>query len=197
MRIYRLFFTGSIIPIYYFLHLFYLICNFNTIDFKQYIIYTPIELLGLQSIFSNVMEIFHNGGTWFISCLIICYLVYPLLHNLIINIRSINKAIALLVIFVFLLVYLPIYNTFSESLSLYTNPFYRLLEFATGVVIARIVFDENIINVINSNKKTYNILSTSILFAIVCVYLINILNGNMFIKNYYIFLLLQLFPCQQ
>ena len=174
----------SIIPVYYLIHILYYICNYDTISFKQYLFYTPIELFGLQSVFSNVIGVFHNGGTWFISCLIFCYLVYPLIHNFVMRIQSIMKACILLLFLAFLLIYLPLYNNFTESLSLYTNSFVRLFEFTTGVVLARIVFDEKMIKTIDNRK---NILSIIILIVIVVILILSFLNGSMFVKNNYIF----------
>lgn len=174
----------SNIPVYYLIHILYYVCNYNTISFKQYLFYTPIELFGLQSIFSHVIGVFHNGGTWFISCLIFCYIAYPLIHNFVMRMKSIIKTIVLLIFLTFLLIYLPLYNNFTESLSLYTNSFIRLFEFATGVVLARIVFDEKIIKTIDNRK---NILSIVILLAILVILILSFLNGSMFVKNNYIF----------
>lgn len=174
----------SIIPVYYLIHILYYICNYSTISFKQYLFYSPIELFGLQSIFSHVIGVFHNGGTWFISCLIFCYLAYPLLHNFIMRIQSIIKAFILLLFLAFLLIYLPLYNNFTESLSLYTNCFVRLFEFATGVVLARIVFDEKMTKTIDDRE---NGLSIIILIAIVVILILSFLNESMFVKNNYIF----------
>ena len=41
------------------------------------IVLAPIEILGLQSVFHSLFNVSHNGGTWFVSCILICYAVYP------------------------------------------------------------------------------------------------------------------------
>lgn len=174
----------SIIPVYYLIHILYYICNHNTINFQQYLFYTPIELLGLQSVFSHVIGVFHNGGTWFISCLIFCYLAYPLIHNVVMHIKNITKAFILLIVLALLLIYLPLYNSFTESLSLYTNSVVRLFEFTIGVVLARIVFDEKLVNSINQKQ---NLLNIFILIVVAFILILSFLKGSVFVKNNYIF----------
>ena len=42
----------------------------------------PIEALGIQSVYATLFPFSHNGGSWFISCILICYFVYPLIQVL-------------------------------------------------------------------------------------------------------------------
>lgn len=42
----------------------------------------PIEILGLQSAFDSLFSISHNGGTWFVSCLLFCYFSFPLTYQI-------------------------------------------------------------------------------------------------------------------
>ncbi len=49
----------------------------------QVVILSPVETLVIQSFFSSLFDFTHNGGTWFISCLLICYLLYPYFQELI------------------------------------------------------------------------------------------------------------------
>lgn len=45
------------------------------------IVIIPIEILGLQSLFWKLFGFLGNGGTWFLSVLIIWYLFYPFLQH--------------------------------------------------------------------------------------------------------------------
>lgn len=54
----------------------------------QNLLILPVELFGIQSVFPSLMTVTHNGGTWFVSCIVICYLLFPLA---ILLIRTISK----------------------------------------------------------------------------------------------------------
>lgn len=68
----------GIVPMYYAVGLIYAIV-LGTESLLQSILILPVELLGLQSVFSSLFSVSHNGGTWFISCIILCYLCFPFL----------------------------------------------------------------------------------------------------------------------
>lgn len=61
----------------------------------------PVELLCIQSFFDSLFEFSHNSGTWFISCLTLCYLLFPFLSMIT---RELKKksvfAIILLLVFI-------------------------------------------------------------------------------------------------
>ena len=42
----------------------------------QNLVLLPIEVLGLQSVFSTLFPVSHNDGTWFISCLLLAYFLF-------------------------------------------------------------------------------------------------------------------------
>lgn len=67
----------------------------------------PIEFLGLQSFFSSLFGYSHNGGTWFISCILFCYLAYPFLQE---GIKAMGKKgrIRLMAFCMIILLYAPI-----------------------------------------------------------------------------------------
>ena len=118
----------------------------------QTILLFPIEALGIQSVFESLFSYTHNGGTWFISCILICYLIYPALQELLIRIQDKTKIIILIFI-VFVLLYSPIVVRYFDLSPIYSNPFFRLLEFFIGVIIASMKnrFDES-----KSIKYVYN-----------------------------------------
>lgn len=77
----------SILPMYYICILIhsivFIIYAMNTgavqDKIQQVLVLAPIELLGLQSFFTSLFPYNHNGGTWFISCLLFCYILFPCL----------------------------------------------------------------------------------------------------------------------
>lgn len=126
----------SIFPLYYFAALIYVVF-ISSEGIADNILLAPIEILGLQSTFSGLFSVSHNGGTWFISCLIICYVFYPFLQEVIKQISCKIKG-TLMFICIFVLLWTPfVVYRFSTS-SIYANPFFRGLEFFIGAILASI-----------------------------------------------------------
>ena len=99
----------------------------------------PIKAFGLQSVFPS-FNFSHTGGTWFISCILICYLVYPLLQGVIIN-SSKRSHIILFIFCTFFLLYSPFVVSYMSIPNIYSNPFFRVLEFFAGMIIAALKVD--------------------------------------------------------
>lgn len=124
----------GIFPAYFVAGSIYMIC-IGQENILQNIILLPVEVLGIQSCFSSLFPISHNGGTWFISCLLICYLIFPYVLEMI---KQINVKVKMgLILFASaLLLYSPIVvHVFGLNWT-YTNPFFRCLEFIIGVLLA-------------------------------------------------------------
>lgn len=67
----------SILPLYWFCAILYSFL-WGKGSLTENILLIPIEFIGLQTLFSTIIEVSHNSGTWFISCLLFCYLFSPL-----------------------------------------------------------------------------------------------------------------------
>lgn len=125
----------SIIPSYWLVaisYTIYLIIKGQSIGL--HITMLPIELIGAQSWFNSLFSFSHNGGTWFISCLLICYFAYPLISMIIHEMKKMSKIIVLLIILYIILAAPLIVNDFQIS-SIYSNPLFRLLEFMLGILL--------------------------------------------------------------
>ena len=103
----------------------------------QKVLLLPIEALGLQSVYDSLFSVGHNGGTWFISCILICYLIFPLLQIICKQISNRAKLI-LFSLCCFLLIISPFIKKAFDLSSIYSNPFFRLLEFIIGVTVASV-----------------------------------------------------------
>lgn len=100
----------------------------------QNLVLLPIEVLGLQSVFSTLFPVSHNGGTWFISCLLFAYLAFPLMQE-IVKLMSTRAKWIVLAICTAILFWSPlVVHTFKTD-SIYSNPFFRGLEFFIGVLL--------------------------------------------------------------
>lgn len=82
LKIYPMYIIVS--SVYVFLHLL-----FGASLYKS-IIAIPVEILGIQSVFSSLFSFSHNGGTWFISCILICYLFYPFVQGIINSLKKVK-----------------------------------------------------------------------------------------------------------
>ncbi len=121
-------------PVYYVIAILYIIfLGRETI--LQNIIIAPIEILGLQSAFSSLFGYSHNGGTWFISCILLCYVFFPLIQNIVKQMEIKYKAIVF-IINTAVLLYSPFIVHVFKTSWIYSNPFFRILEFMDGILLA-------------------------------------------------------------
>ncbi len=136
----------TILPLYFFIAIVFSICDFilGKAHINEYLILFPVETFCLQSTFSSLFGYIHNGGTWFISCIIICYIIYPFLQTILSQISNRSKIILILIL-TGILLYAPIVQGYLKLQTIYSNPFYRLLEFTIGILLA-------LINSIEDNK---------------------------------------------
>ena len=136
----------TLFPIYILVHMLSYVLVVNTVQQKIYS--TPVELLGLQSMYGGLFGISHSGATWFISSLLLGYFIYPLVQELLkMNQRCIYLVTS--VIF-FVLVY-------SEVVMLqifgvqpgYVNPVFRAMQVAFGAALCMAFTEDDKSN----NKK--------------------------------------------
>lgn len=109
---------------------------------KDWIILLPIDLFGIQTSYRTLFGILHNGGTWFVSCMLLCYVCYPVIKSVMSSEKRETSIIAI-VITHFLLMYSNVVIPAFSLDSLYSNPIARAAEFMIGVGYAEIVFSED------------------------------------------------------
>lgn len=126
----------GIFPLYYFVALLYVLFIGRESCIDNILLF-PIEILGLQSTFSSIFNVTHNSGTWFISCFILAYLIYPFLQSVTRQLKAQHKVILLLIL-VFIDIWAPVITHRFNIEAVYSNPFYRIVEFACGMLLADI-----------------------------------------------------------
>lgn len=130
----------SIIPLYFVWASLWTIANVivngKSAAIEEMILF-PVEILGIQSVFSSLLSFSHNGGSWFISCILICYFIYPLLQNITKHISNRNKTFWILILSAILL-YSPIIQHYFQLQKIYSNPFFRILEFSIGILVSQL-----------------------------------------------------------
>ena len=126
----------GIVPIYWVIAVIYTVYSvaINGENMLDNLVLIPIETLGLQSVFCSVFSISHNGGTWFVSCLLMCYVIFPFLSNTVKQLKMKGKAILGSVLSGILL-YSPLVVGILDLDNIYSNPFFRSLEFLIGILI--------------------------------------------------------------
>lgn len=126
----------GVFPIYYITALVYVIL-FGKESIIENVLLAPISFLGLQSIYSGTFSISHFGGTWFISCITVCYLIYPYLQILV-GQMGFKAKILVGCICAFVILWSPLFQHGFHLATIYDNPLIRLLEFMIGVIIANL-----------------------------------------------------------
>ena len=125
----------TILPIYYLVGTLYIIFfGGGTESLLENVILMPIEILGLQSVFTSIFSVSHNGGTWFVSCILLCYLIYPFAQEIIKQILLKSK-IKMLLLSVLVLLWSPFIVWKFQTGAIYSNPFFRILEFIIGILL--------------------------------------------------------------
>ena len=116
----------SIFPIYYCVYFFFLFLNQDPI--KDIFITFPIQFLLLQEF--QHYSFLQNDGMWFLSDIMFCYFLFPLLCYII---REKNNSAFFLIIFIISSV-MPFVAS-RYGLNLYTNILSRVLEFSMGIFL--------------------------------------------------------------
>lgn len=140
----------AILPMYYTYALLYILFLGDE-SLRENLLLFPIEGLGLQSTFSSLFGITHNGGTWFISCLLLGYLIYPFIQTVAKQL-SVKQEAFLIVLLVGVDLWAVLVSKVFGTSWIYDNPFYRILEFSAGLLVADVNkrSDGRIVNILRS-----------------------------------------------
>ena len=176
----------SIIPLYFvwasFLVIANVIINGKSALVKELILF-PIEFLGIQSTFSSLFPFSHNSGSWFISCLLICYFLFPLLQIITRNISN-RYRIALIILMSAILLWGPIVQRYFSLQTIYPNPFFRTLEFSIGILVSQLN-TSNMCELISFLRKRFVcILSLVILIVGISVAKMNSIPADFMLYNW-------------
>lgn len=126
----------AIVPLYMFIH-FVRMFIWNNEPISNRLLMFPVQTLGIQSQFSTLFNHAHNGGSWFISCLLACYFVFPLISVLLSSLSN-KHTILVLFLLVFIMLWSLIVQIKVGTNSIYDNPFFRCVEFSIGMLLYNI-----------------------------------------------------------
>lgn len=122
----------TLFPIYILVHMLSYVLVENTLQQKIYS--TPVELLGLQSMYGGLFGISHSGATWFISSLLLGYFIYPLVQELLKMNRSCIYIATSVIFFVLVYSEVVMLQIFGVQPG-YVNPVFRAMQVAFGAAI--------------------------------------------------------------
>lgn len=152
----------NIAPLYFFVTLVYLVF-FSKETPLQLLFVLPVEVLTIQAEL-NLTHVFHNGGTWFISCLTICYFIYPFIQWVTNQIS--DKGRVKTIIFLSFIILLSPFVGKMFDVDTYPNPFIRLLEFCIGILLSQL-------NTLDSGKnKILDLFRTELMLALSIIALV-------------------------
>jgi acyltransferase 3 len=122
----------TLFPIYILVHMLSYVLVENTLQQKIYS--TPVELLGLQSMYGGLFGISHSGATWFISSLLLGYFIYPLVQELFKMNRSCIYIATSVIFFVLVYSEVVMLQIFGVQPG-YVNPVFRAIQVAFGAAL--------------------------------------------------------------
>ena len=169
----------GIFPLYLVVAVLYVVTLGQESTFQNLVL-LPIELLGLQSVFSTLFPVSHNDGTWFISCLLFAYLAFPLMQEIVKQMSTRTKWMALAICTAILFWSPLVVHTFKTD-SIYSNPFFRGLEFFIGVLLCSLPIRTGIAKIL----ATWKLLILETLLLVSGISLAARL--NIFVGNYMLY----------
>jgi len=150
----------------------YIAYTLTIIFYSKYFVLAiiPAEILCIHSFFPALFKYAGNGGTWFISCLLFAYLLFPILAKIV---NATKKNVYVIVLLYLLIVYCSILIAKYKFGGLFYNPMYRLPIFLIGMYLAKIYITKEKL------KNCFAILASIVCFALLFA-LIPILYKNNF-----------------
>lgn len=110
-------------------------------------------LLGIDGLVSNYIPNFYLIGEWFMSCIVICYLLFPVLGWL-------SKHAKYITLFVLVGIYVVLaYVNNPFAMPVYTNPLFIILYFYVGMLMQGLVKEKELHGVLVSISRLISIAS--------------------------------------
>ena len=107
---------------------------YSDVSLAKNIVLGPVLVLGYPTVFTSLFNVAPVSGTWFISCILFCYLLFPFLISLVRQMSRLERVALLGVVVIVFFCGVAAQHVFRLA-SIYTNPFFRILEFVVGIVL--------------------------------------------------------------
>lgn len=181
----------SLYPLYLIVITLYTIFYIDNLSVFKHILIAPIELFLLQAHFSSLFFVLHNDGTWFLSCIFFCYLLFPLLLFISNRLKNVKHCLTTLFLIYSLYSISQIVAKVFQTEQIYSSPFFRMMVFLMGMILALIfkISKEN--GVIISNRLS---IFTGLFSLLLLAFIITILvKCGILCYLYYSFVALPIF----
>lgn len=130
----------AVYPPYLMILLYVFLAKISLFDtWQKNIVVIPVQLMGVQVLFSEITGSVGNSGIWFVSVMILLYLVFPGIC-IIVDKISLRYAVCLAGFAYILDIYITVFQAYFNTY-VYANPAFRFLEFLIGMLIAKIYFE--------------------------------------------------------
>ena len=142
------------------------ICNFSI---GELIVMGGANLLLLQTLTPKYSFTFNNLS-WYLSTTFCCYLVAPFIIKKLRKIKVIKPIYLLIIVWVFqILLALIVPNLIADyGYFFYISPYFRILDFILGMVLAKIYMERN-----KDIIKNYTLIEIEIIVMFLCTYLLS------------------------
>lgn len=124
-----------LLPLYWIIWIIKRLGTISTISIQD-ILLIPFELFGITSAFDGSFSV--SQGDWFVSCMLLCYFLFPLLQMLIQKLSDRNMKCMLLILYVISSL-APVTASICGFSRTYPNPFFRMLQFAMGMMLVSLI----------------------------------------------------------
>ena len=134
-------FKGLFIPFYVAYTIMFLICflvNNQVVGHDLPISRFLLTLIGMDGVSQLIVFNFYLIGEWFMSCIVVCYLLFPLLAKLLKKFKYITLVV-MMIWYVFILL---IHNPFSFTQLM--NPLFVMVYFYIGMLLHEVFADKEI-----------------------------------------------------
>lgn len=156
---------------------YYFIFNSKRITTSEILILLPIDFVGLRC---ELLTLPNMSFFWFVSCIIICYIVYPFIQTLVKQLKIKPIIIIIISAWGFILYFEYLERRFGAS-PVYYSPFCRIMELLIGVCCCRMADIVNDVRGIKGKITSYASIIVACL-AFVLLYKKCLTFGNRWIR---------------
>ncbi len=132
--------------------------------FKDTIISGVLNLLLINSFFPKYALVF-NGVSWFLGITIFLYVIAFFMLKQANRIKNTKQHIVITLI---IIIAINLFNRFFHQLYIYTNPFYRILDFWLGILTSKLYLESD------RDIKNINLIEYGICFIFMIQYLVGL-----------------------
>ena len=142
--------------------------SFAVNEILKALLQMPPLLIGYSSAFSSLFNYVPNGGTWFVSCIMVCYVAAPFII-LMLKQMGLRARATMLIIASLILFHAPLIVYAFHTHDIYSNILFRLLEFLIGMIMATMLAEWSLC------RPKYVYANIAAIILVICAFVAGIL----------------------